>query len=238
MNSILKTNRIFFTAATVLAAVCMSCASSPRAEEQSASSEKVYAVTKQFSEKETYVDANILYPSFPDCEPLSRTIKDAVLGSYATFKKDAPELWKEYDDARRSTDIDSAETTSPFTYSVECTVYKDESYISVLVETYTFIGGAHGSTELSSYTYDVRDGTYPTVEQLTGKTDEELSTYCRENLKQTLGDYLWVDQGTQPESKTFSVFTCRNGEIIIYFGQYEVAPYSEGIQTVVVPMAQ
>jgi len=200
MNSILKTNRIFFTAATVLAAVCMSCASSPRAEEQSASSEKVYAVTKQFSEKETYVDANILYPSFPDCEPLSRTIKDAVLGSYATFKKDAPELWKEYDDARRSTDIDSAETTSPFTYSVECTVYKYESYISVLVETYTFIGGAHGSTELSSYTYDVRDGTYPTVEgKLTGKTGRRaFRPYCVKNLKpKRLVTDLWVDiQGT------------------------------------------
>lgn len=125
---------------------------------------------------------------------------------------------------------------------------------SVLFSVYTFTGGAHGNTQLIACNYDRRTLRPLSLSELVPSLS--LQVVSREAIRQlapeltrcedkTLGtaektewqraQMQWLQEGVAPITKNFQVFTFNKRRLRIYFGQYQVACYAQGIRTIDIP---
>lgn len=126
--------------------------------------------------------------------------------------------------------------------SVQGEAWEYGSLSGVLLERYTFTGGAHGATDFIPFAYDA-DGTPITTEALFVPDShylERIAEYVRPVLKETLEEnniYLenMFDVGTKADPGNYMVFTVGDDGITFVFQQYQIAPYVAGTQRVVVP---
>lgn len=121
-------------------------------------------------------------------------------------------------------------------YSDFSVTYKDNCTISLYFYTYTYTGGAHGATVRTSDTWNLQECKLMSlsdyiVDRRNYKDfiiDEII--YIIEESKET-GEYMYFDDYEQLVKETFQKdsFYLTNEGIIIYFQQYDIAPYSSGI---------
>jgi hypothetical protein len=64
-----------------------------------------------------------------------------------------------------------------------------------------------------------------------------LSEYSRSLLYRRLSDHELVARGTEPNPANFKVWNIKSNGLLITFDQYQVAPFSNGTQTILVPFA-
>ncbi len=127
----------------------------------------------------------------------------------------------------------------PYEFFVNYDVkYTSNDFVSVILYTYYFTGGAHGSTIAYTFNYDLKNNKNLKLSDLfEGKYLNVISEYCiKEILKE--GDYAdesWVKEGAAPKPENYEAFTLSNKELIIHFQQYQVLPYAAGMPEVVVP---
>ncbi len=140
----------------------------------------------------------------------------------------------------------------------------NDDYVSVLFLYGAFQGGAHGFENYFSLNYDVKNKkTLTLTDILKDKKIEQasildfLSEESRKQLlirfapeveyKKSIDDLVYdhdqyefiidsIYSGTEPDSKNFSIYTFTPDELTIYFGQYQVASYVEGMQEVKIPL--
>lgn len=132
------------------------------------------------------------------------------------------------------------------TYNVDCT-------ISLYYDTYTYTGGAHGSTLRRSDTWDLLECRSMSV------TDYILDTrYYREFLKEEIiniieeskarDQFIYFEEYEKLIKETFNEDNfylvssntengISNGGLVIYFQQYDIAPYVSGIPTFLIPFS-
>ena len=130
----------------------------------------------------------------------------------------------------------------PFEFHSECTpISITDDYISVLLTLYTYIGGAHGITELVCFNYDTATNQYVERPQVRGMSLKEIADIVRPLLEKKLSindpnfDKDWLISGTEPTLQNYSVFTIDTEKTIIWFQDYQVAPHSDGILSVSIP---
>ena len=200
---------------------------------------------KNISAARKYLKADIRYPQFKGFPELNKIIRETITVPYKTFAKTAKNNWKETDNARRETG--SSDDTPPLEYDVICDpVISNDRYITLLITTYVFEGGAHGDTSLSSVTWDIGKKRTVSITEASGCTLDEIAEACRTYLLDNLqygGDdqeskdsrVKWITDGTAADKDTYSVFTCDGITTAVYFAPYQVAPHSSGV--VQVPLA-
>ncbi len=139
----------------------------------------------------------------------------------------------------------------PLTVSFEAPVH-DADLISVIVHIEQYSGGAHGSSSMHTYTYDVRKkrivsllDLFPGYEKtLYSKISGEARTQLSATLAQKAGgetpDVDFLNDGTEPTEENFKLFTVssQRDAVVIYFGLYQVAPYVYGEQQISLPLPQ
>jgi hypothetical protein len=113
--------------------------------------------------------------------------------------------------------------------------YISKERISVAFYVMTYTGGAHPLTGVFTQNYDLLNKKELTLNDLCYPNDEsmdELEKLVTAKLMKKLNrpDVDWLKRGIQ-ENK-FLTFAIEPDGLAFYFGQYEVAPYSEGIQKV------
>lgn len=133
----------------------------------------------------------------------------------------------------------------------------NSSYISVIIHYGGFSGGAHGYENKVSFAYDLISKKEIKLSDLFSGDDDyltkvsdisrlylkgELEKRVEENFKdgedeelklEFISNYLaMIDNGTKPIEENFSVFSFTKEKINIYFGQYQVGPYSDGAQMI------
>jgi len=118
-------------------------------------------------------------------------------------------------------------------------MFLSESLVSINFSGSEDFGGAHPSSYLMTFNYDIstdreiklsdifKQGTdYPGI----------ISNICREKLSAQFGDdealKSWVEEGTKPEADSFENFGLTGNSLVVFFNPYEVGPYAMGIQTV------
>ncbi|WP_326907220.1 DUF3298 and DUF4163 domain-containing protein [Sedimentibacter sp. MB31-C6] len=141
---------------------------------------------------------------------------------------------------------ESQENNFPFNsfsaYMEYTITYNENCFLSSYVDKYEFTGGAHGSTDRSSYTWDLCSGKqifFNDIFKL--ETDyrllltDELIRQANYNIQQNPGIYFEDYKGLIIRNfNPHSFYLTRQG-LTIYYQQYEIAPYSTGIVEFTVP---
>lgn len=136
----------------------------------------------------------------------------------------------------------------PFnSYTFECVykiTYNQACVSSLYFDSYTFMGGAHGATFRNSDTWDFSTGSRielkafypkgaPFAEYLFGNIERQIA----KRLKSTPGSYF--DDYAQLLRENFhpeNYFLKPEG-IVIYYQQYDIAPYSTGLPEFLIPFS-
>lgn len=193
---------------------------------QSVVNNPIRITTEKISYQTNNLTVNIQYPQLQDLSDpaiqnnLNSRFKSKALQAEAAAKQSAAALTKE--ELNRNVQVESY-----FDYSIK---YNQKGILSIVFADYRFNGGAHGTTVQSSDTFDLNTGTELTVKDLfTDKADyvSLISSEIKAQMaERNITPYLLVPFNA---IKTDQDFFLANNSIVIYFQQYEYAPYSFGI---------
>lgn len=120
--------------------------------------------------------------------------------------------------------------------------YNQDCIVSLYYDQYEYTGGAHGNTVRSSDTWDVQNGSLITLTDLFGcwvqdrrDIQNEISRQIAQQIDKGFGNYFPDYQ--KNVSKYFNPhnFYLSCDGIVIYFQQYQIAPYSSGIPEFTIP---
>ena len=112
-----------------------------------------------------------------------------------------------------------------------------ENAVSMYIDEYIFSGGAHGTTTRASQTWNLMLGKmvelyelYPNEPYFLLDILRKINREISENLENFFADpYPLVVEYFNPES-----YYIDNGKVVIYFQQYDIAPYSSGLPEFVI----
>ena len=140
---------------------------------------------------------------------------------------------------------EAAKSGYPFRQYNATTAYKvaynQNGLLSITVDYYQFTGGAHGATERRPYNYDLEMGKELSLQDLFKAgvnykeiLNREIAAQIKANPE---GGYL-----TQPEMGFETIddnqpFYLTDGGLVVYFAQYEIAPYVAGIPEFKIPFS-
>ena len=114
--------------------------------------------------------------------------------------------------------------------------YNSGCITSLYMDTYTYMGGAHQELERISDTWDFSTGRQLHLDDITSLTPDTLKG-LQTSIKQQIAERLKETPGSYFEDYPYLLrnkfnqnhFFLRPGYIVIYYQQYEIAPYATGI---------
>ncbi len=102
----------------------------------------------------------------------------------------------------------------------------------------SYTGGAHGLQATRTYAFNEK-GEVITLEKLFtngAKGLETIATFVeRELVKKNISDASWIAEGTRPVTDNYQNFVIIDNGVTFIFDAYQVAPYSAGTQSILVP---
>lgn len=124
--------------------------------------------------------------------------------------------------------------------------FNQDCAISLYFDEFEYLGGAHGLTTRTSYTWDIRDGKRILLcdlfndginfhEYIINSIDNQIKLQLLYNSN----SYIYFDDHNKNvainfDNNNFYLITSPMG-IVLYFQQYDIAPYSMGICEFVMP---
>ena len=117
--------------------------------------------------------------------------------------------------------------------------------VSLYMDQYEYMGGAHGSTTRLSDTWDLYDGVKLSLEQFFPSDPDfpedlfqNIEAQIAERLKDSPSSYfddyaVLIRENFHPEN-----YYLKPDGIVIYYQQYDIAPYSTGIPTFTIPFQE
>lgn len=138
--------------------------------------------------------------------------------------------------------LEHALTVIPYEAMVTYKVtYNANGIVSLYFDRYLFTGGAHGTTKRYSDTWDLKTGRrlklkdfYPEGTDCKARLLAEIALQISRAPDQFFEDYHKLLQ----ESFNAADFYMTDEGIVIYFQQYDIAPYSSGIPQFLIPFGQ
>lgn len=126
--------------------------------------------------------------------------------------------------------------------------YSYKNFLSYVFYISSYTGGAHPNNTIWTISYDIDTNEIIDINDLIKKDPtilDTLSSYSKSALKKdkrfndTSSDIKeMIDEGTKPNVDNFKNFAFSNDGLIIFFEQYQVAPYSFGNFEVVIPYSK
>jgi len=118
--------------------------------------------------------------------------------------------------------------------------YQNENLLSLYVDYYQYTGGAHGNTERRPYNIDLTSGQELALKDLFRDNYDYKTTIDKEVRQQISADpdkYFTGDMGFKGIGDVQNYYL-GDGFLVIYFSQYEIAPYVTGIPEFRIPFSQ
>lgn len=186
-----------------------------------------------------HCELKIDFPIFEDDPALNAIVSKTVKSQITSF-------WNDYysvspDDMAKSPTARNFELVIGYD-----DIVRDENYISFLLSVYEYAGGAHGLTSLVPVNYDIKtkklvslaDVLRPASKNWLTKLSNEARKQLMEKVKkgELSSDEGMIKEGTEPKLENFKIFKIEKGKIKIIFEQYQVAPYSEGLPEITIPI--
>jgi hypothetical protein len=206
--------------------------------------------TNTFSQSADWYDAKFDYPKN------SKVVQDQIFQKWEDFNGEYKlDSFKTFDEASSSLGLFSPEQKYSFFASYE--LAHTTSTISYVYQIYNYTGGAHGGTLVYPITLDEKQQIIPIDRILPDDKLEKVSKLAyNELLKQRharmkefgmkdseISDALkdddgWMKEGTAPTRENYSAVWLDGDSLVVSFGQYQVAPYAEGIFEVSIPIGE
>jgi len=191
---------------------------------------------KSVKSKNDLVDVEL---NIPQIEGLKNEQVQSAINRH--FMEDAnalkDDLEAEADEAKRGSE-QSGYTFQPYGLWSICEKYcENGDILSLYVDYYTYTGGAHGSTERRAYNYDLQTGERLELKDLF-KMGYDYKAALNEQVKARIAarpeNYFDGDMGFQGINE--SNFYLENNILMLYFDEYEIAPYAVGIPQFKLPL--
>lgn len=119
-------------------------------------------------------------------------------------------------------------------YKVTC----KEKILSLTITYYQYTGGAHGLTFRISYNIDTVTGETLSLNDFFTRINidrEIVNKRIKEKIKKEPGNYYSDD--VFKSVKDNQEFFIENNQLVIYFQQYEIAPYAAGLPEFIIPFS-
>lgn len=114
--------------------------------------------------------------------------------------------------------------------------YRNNSVISLYTDEYMYLGGAHGNTKRESQNWNMQTGRFIKLAELNSKNPyyivdifKEINNQIAIQIESGEGQYFENYCNLVQENFKLENFYITENGIVIYFNQYEIAPYSSGI---------
>lgn len=120
-------------------------------------------------------------------------------------------------------------------YKIPCC---DSCIISVYLDQYEFTGGAHGATVRESQTWNLQKCGMMKLRQLIrcpGGMKAHLIKAVKEQIKRDPANYFEHYADLVSENFDENSFYCTPEAVVIYYQQYDIAPYASGIREFFLP---
>lgn len=193
---------------------------------------------KMYFENTFVFDYKISYPSFrTSCDVSAAQI---INDYYFSAAKSAEDYCRNILFNQAVNDLKYSQEGQPansytFVSSYKIT-YNAQCIVSLYTDTYTYMGGAHGETKRTSDTWNFNTGTriklndiYPlfpsSLFQLQNCINQQIEERLSANPGSFFDDFRVLSRSAFDENN-FYLESCHG---VIYYQQYDVAPYSTGI---------
>ncbi len=178
-------------------------------------------------------------------ERLNEDIQNAMLNSslnperkFTTIKDASDGFLKDY--AEFSAKIPGQVPAWEIDIEVDV-INNDNSYLSIMVSDYAYLGGAHPNQSSHFLNYDVSSGQPITLSSVVDdlkvlKKKAEMEFRASKNLseKDDLNEAGFLfDNGEFQLPKNFGI---QNGQLLLYYNSYEIAAYAEGKTIIKLPL--
>lgn len=172
----------------------------------------------KIEEKTNNYKITVYYPK-TDYSKLNNVINDKIYGYIKEFKED----------------VNSSDYPINQYYSLIILYdsYEYDNYISYIFRIEDYTGGAHPNHRIYTVVYDIKNNEIITIDDLINKNQNILNIFSetsREILKSNnrITSSTMLYEGTKPKLQNFENFVLSKNGIILFFQQYQVAPYSQG----------
>lgn len=167
------------------------------------------------------------------------------------YRNQARELQKKYETENYMEAVElyesSRENQFPFhmfeALSVYTVTYNRNDLLSLYYDHYTYSGGAHGSTVRVSDTWSLKKGCRIELSQLSSdpdRTRQAILGRINEQIAAQIekGEGMYFDDYAKLTAENFRSenFYLTPGGLVIYYQQYDIAPYASGIPEFILPL--
>ncbi|WP_054696397.1 protease inhibitor I42 family protein [Syntrophomonas palmitatica] len=116
---------------------------------------------------------------------------------------------------------------------------KNSAFLSLYVDYYQYTGGAHGQTDRRAYNIDLKTGQVLDLRSLF-VTNYDYKTVINKEIRKEIAkdpdNYFTGKEGFKGITKQ-QRFYIQDRKLIVYFNQYEIAPYAAGIPEFKIPLS-
>lgn len=160
------------------------------------------------------------------------------------------QLQKYAEDSLKNTQIQSKEDAAlsekegwelrPHALDISYQVIRTGKLLSFAVSTYTYTGGAHGYTDVTYYNIANLEQAKRLKLSDLFQSGYDYKYVINNLIKQQIADTekrteeelpYWFESITDDQAFSFN-----NGNLVLHFGQYEIAPYAAGMPSFVIPV--
>lgn len=106
------------------------------------------------------------------------------------------------------------------------------SLLSIILYDHKYVGGIHGSTMVSTYTFDITNGCQISLSQILHYSNEDLCKMINMCVNKDISSSepdKYFDEAVNIMDSNNIEYYVRNNEIHIIFNEYELGPFASGI---------
>lgn len=196
---------------------------------------KIKVTSKECKVKNDYFESDLKYPVIKGLKDKSieNHINSMIETDVITFRNRLSKSAKKNKDKSIKENYELLPYLAYTTFKV---ISLNDDFISFYIDYYEFTGGAHGSTFRKSYNIDLKSGKVLNLHDIL----KDIPNY-----KKIINKYIHDEISQKPEVYFIDSFkgiyndisfTLDKSNLIIYFQQYEIAPYSSGIIEFKIPI--
>lgn len=183
-------------------------------------------VDKVYKSKNDYLQIDVTIPQIKNLpnEDKEKNINNLITTWTEEWINDAKYIADEYFK-------NGTPPLNPYQLNAKYKVTNLKKVISLYIDYYQYTGGAHGVTTRKSYNIDETTGDILTLKDLFNSEynyKDKIDSNIKNEINKNSDIYFTGKEGFNGiDEKT--KFYIEDGNLVIYYGQYEIAPYATGI---------